>query len=162
MKRLLRFKQGQLLWSSNLPFSPACAHIRARSLTHASREAWTSLPRSVRTCFLLDFPRSVRYGERNAMAAAARGRLGLQAQDRVPRHRMLTRVISGTTYYEGSNGLVFRVVRTLSNCLAGHMLLVVIANKVRDPATGSERYVDTAEQRAVKRLIKYNLEHCIR
>ena len=75
---------------------------------------------------------------------------------------MVTRVIGGTTFYEGSNGCAFRVVRTLSKCLAGHMLLVAIVRTVTDPATGLARYADTGEQRAIKRLVKYNLVHHLR
>ena len=65
------------------------------------------------------------------------------------------------TFYCGSNGHCFQVVRTLAPCLAGHMLLVSCVRKEALP-DGTVRYEPTGEKRAIKRLVKYNLTHRIR
>jgi len=95
------------------------------------------------------------------MAAAAPPKLGLHNQDRVVTHRMLSEDTGGAKYYIGSNGVCFRVVRTLAQALAGHVLLVNLVRPVTRP-DGSRGFEDLGEQRAIKRLVKYNLEHKIR
>lgn len=95
------------------------------------------------------------------MAAGRPSRLGLHNQDPPFRHGLVTEVRGGTTYYVGANGSCFRMQRTLAKCLAGHMLLVECVRREVRP-DGTIAFTPTGEQRALKRLSKYHLEHGIR
>jgi hypothetical protein len=74
---------------------------------------------------------------------------------------MMTDVRHGVTFYNGSNGNSFQIVRTLAPCLAGHMLLASCVKREARP-DGTVAYEPTGEKRAIKRLVKYNLTHRIR
>ncbi|KAA0154782.1 hypothetical protein FNF29_02311 [Cafeteria roenbergensis] len=94
------------------------------------------------------------------MAARRPSKLGLHNQDPPPRHALVTEVRGGVTYYIGANGSCFRMLRTLSKCLAGHMLLAECVRREVRP-DGSIAFAPTGEHRALKRLSKYHLEHGI-